>query len=131
MIPFKDEHFLRQCRYCGNTFITNHGNRQFCHPEDMKEGQRDCKVTFNNLKARERRNATKVIHAGAMKNLFILERLHNAGKTAVSGDVLRELGLKMEFITGITRLADGTQIPHYYHFRLHSIGNNEFKVEKI
>lgn len=124
--------FLRACLYCGKSFEAKHGNRQFCPPDLKKPGQRDCKITYNNLKAKERREETKEFNHVALKNMLILDEFYKEDVTLVISDELDKAGFDAAKSTGImVDPDDQTIIPIFYKYKLINVAVDLFKIEKL
>lgn len=126
------DYFIRQCRYCNKTFEFNHGNRFFCDPKTLDNGARNCKVTYNNMKAKKRRDLTKDFDHSAYLNWEILDCFRQQNKSIVSGEELLSSKFKAAFFTGlIIDPETKVQIPIYYSYTLSNLGGNQFKISKI
>ena len=122
--------FSRSCLYCGKRFEAKHGNRQFCSPDLQQPGQRDCKITYNNLKARERREETKEFNHAALKNMLILDKFYNQNMQMVMSDELEEAGFDAAKSTGIiVDPDDHTIVPIFYKYKLTNVAVDLFKIE--
>ena len=128
----KNDPFYRKCPQCGKGFITGHGNRNFCSPPSPEErltGKRDCKTTFNNLKAKKLRDQTIAIHYVTINNLKILESLYTQNITTVNGEELMLRGFDPGKSTDLILSTNGSKIPIYRKYKLINLGNNIFKIE--
>lgn len=120
------------CKHCGKPLGKKHGNREFCHPENIEEGEQDCKQAFNNFIAKITRDKIKNTLNLAVKNMKILEWFYNQGILKVSGDELLKKGFEYRNSSGNEKgTTPNSLVPIYFTFKLISIGNNEFKIEKI
>ena len=132
MLEFDEDPFNRKCPYCATEFDASHGNRKFCNKEDKPPGSRDCKITYNNLKAKKLRDITKQFNQAAAKNYMTLHELVELELNVVSGSYLEAEDFDFTKFTGLVIDEDnGKQIPVYHAYLLRSIGQNKFKIEKI
>lgn len=132
MIEFDEDPFYRKCQYCGTEFDANHGNRKFCNKKDKPPGSRDCKITYNNLKAKKLRDVTKEFNQGAANCYLILDERYRSGRPEVSGEFLDTKRFDVKKFTGmIIDKESGKQLPVYHVYLLRPIGQNKFKIEKI
>jgi hypothetical protein len=131
----KNDPFYRICPHCGKEFITSHSNRNFCPPpsrEEKLKGMRDCKITYNNLKAKKLRDVTKEVYYSGINNMKILESYYANNITIISGDELFKRGFDPGKATDRMMDANGKNtIPVYYKYKLLNLGNDTFKIEKI
>lgn len=125
--------YQRTCQYCGKEFKTNHGSRAFCPPPSAAEkakGARDCKTLYNNHKAKRWRDQTKNETKPFAHNMKVLDSFYLSGKVIVTGEELSKKGFDLTKTTQIIK-TDRSVIPIFYCFKLHNIGNDNFKIEKI
>jgi len=126
------DYYTRTCRYCEKTFVTNHGNRFFCDPATQEVGERNCKVTYNNLKAKNRRDLTKDFNNRAYLNWMILDNLWLMDEFTVSGEYLKSMKFSIKHFTGTVKSSElGVQIPVFYGYTLENLGGNQFKLSRI
>lgn len=122
--------YKRNCLFCGRELENNHGNRLFCDPETSEDGERDCKITYNNLKAKEIKDKTKFFVSMTIKNMKILDRWYKVGIFIVTGDQLTFQGFDPTYTTKDTMDPSTKKlIPTYHIYKLVHLGNNNFKIE--
>lgn len=121
------------CLFCGQELKDPHGNRKFCDFQiDSEDGDRDCKITYNNLKAKGIRDKTKNFRLNSIKNMKILDELYNEGCRNVSGDVLESKGFNSFYSTVTMKDANtGASVPSYYTYALKNLGSNQFQIIKL
>ena len=124
--------FSRKCLYCGRRFEAKHGNRQFCPPELLQLNQRDCKITYNNAKAKKLRDETKEFNRAALKNMLILEHYLPLLCGAVTSEELQEKGFDASKSTGVVRHEeDGQFAPVFYKYKLVNVDKDLFLIIKL
>lgn len=125
--------YKRNCRFCGLPLKDNHGNRWFCEFDSTKDdGDRDCKTTYNNLKAKELRDQTKLFINKSIKNMKILHNLYEIGIRTITGDQLLFQGLDPAFSTVMINNSNVQNfLPTFYTYALINLGNNNFQIHKL
>ncbi len=122
---------IKKCRKCGKDLLTTHGNRQFC-PTPADGLGSDCKISFNNAKAKLLRDIIKKVQAAMVRNMKILESFFARGALLVTGEDLERAGFNPDKSTGRLADTDGRlTIPVFFKYKLIKISNNKFKIEKL
>tara|TARA_B110000902_G_scaffold51493_1_gene59350 strand:- start:450 stop:842 length:393 start_codon:yes stop_codon:yes gene_type:complete len=125
------DYYIRTCRYCEKTFVINHGNRYFCDPATQEIGQRNCKVTYNNFKAKSRRGLTEKFNNRVYSNWEILNTFWCREEFVVSGETLESMNFSVPHFTGYTHCSKtGVKIPIFFDYQLENLGDNNFKLLK-
>ncbi len=100
----------RKCKHCGKELTSFHGNREFCIPPiifDKKYQIRDCKITYNNLKAKFKRDRTKIVAEQQYKNWNGFNNLFYKNKIIVTEAEMRSEGIYCESFI-ISKIIVGT-----------------------
>ncbi len=118
--------YRKICEYihCKKEFIASRLNQKYCSPE--------CKMKANNLKANEKRDATKKINSILIRNREILKDFYNGNKVNVTLSELQDLGFEYDFHTHRkkdTKL--NILVPVYYEFGLIKDNEQSLNLLKI
>ena len=105
--------YKKICKYkhCKEEFIASRLNQEYCCPE--------CKMKANNLKSKEKRDATKKINSILIRNREILKDFYNRNKVNVTLNELQDLGFEYEFHTHRKKETKlDIMVPFYYEYGL-------------
>jgi len=105
--------YRKICKYkfCKKEFIATRLNQEYCCLE--------CKIKTNNLKAKEKRDATKKINLILQKNREILKDFYNRNHLNVTLIELQELGFEYDYHTHRKKETKfNIMVPFYYEYGL-------------
>ncbi len=105
--------YRKICKYkhCQKEFIASRLNQEYCCPE--------CKMKANNIKSKEKRDATKTINFILNRNRDILKYFHDMGRVNVSLNELQGLGFEYEIHTHRKKETKlDIMVPFYYEYGL-------------
>ena len=128
MIEEEIEYYRRRCKFCNKPFLSNHGNRLFCDPATQKIGQRNCKVTYNNWKARKERELTLDYERALRHNWLILNNLLDDGRQSTTKAELILLGFNFDFFTSYVSESEDKDIYQIFNIDLVSLDDESFFI---
>ena len=115
--------YKKICKYkhCREEFIASRLNQEYCCPE--------CKMKANNLKSKEKRDATKKTNFILLRNREILKDFHDRGQDNVSLIELQGLGFEYELHTQRKKETKlDIMVPFYYEYGLISEKEQSLEV---
>ena len=116
------DHYIKVCSTCEEEFTARRRNQIYCTS--------DCKVMFNNAKAKYERNVMKPTVSITQASWRILLKLHKSGAKTVSIKVLEELGVVLQSYSDRKKVnSDREMALIFYNLRLTRIDNEQLKLE--
>jgi len=121
-------YYRRRCKFCNKPFFSNHGNRLFCDPKTQRPGAKNCKVTYNNWKARQERNMILNYEESLKTNWHILfDLIENGGCTTTRRELTR-LGFNFKICYDVASEYEGLEIYQVYDFELICVEEDYFEI---
>lgn len=121
-------YYRRRCKFCNKPFFSNHGNRLFCDPKTQRPGAKNCKVTYNNWKARQEKELI-INHERSLKSnyeiLFLL--IENSGYTTTRRE-LTLLGFNFDICFDMKSESEGLEMYQVFEFELICIEKDSFLI---
>ena len=128
MIEEEREYYKRRCKFCNKLFLSNHGNRFFCDPATQKIGQRNCKVTYNNWKARKERELTLDYERALRHNWRILNKIIDDGRQSTTKTELKLLRFNFDVFTSCVSESEDKDIYQIFNIDLVSLDDESFFI---
>ena len=124
--------FYRICTYCGNEFFADHANRKFCPPPDKDNGdaRRDCKITFNNLKNKSKRDKIKNISQIQYKNWVGLNEFYKKNQIYFFREDFLIYGINPELYITLSKTETGREVICFIEYGLMKCNEEKFIIIK-